>query len=110
MSTRTMVVPLKVALDPPLGPGAGVPAGETVEPGLTVDTRAVDGLQQNGSRPANTSTCLCFFFFLASALGAGEGDPVPWFRLTRGTAGVAAFVPFEPRFIRKNPRAATNTT
>src|SRR2546422_10740115 len=95
MSTSTMVVPSNVALEPPLGPGAGVPAGETVDPGLVLATGLVAGLQQKGSRPANTSTCLCFFFF-ATGLGVGEGELVPWFMLMLGTAAVAGVGVFEP--------------
>src|SRR5438874_13804507 len=86
MSTSTTVCPLKVGLDPPLGPDEGVPAGETLDPGLVPADGLVVGLQQNGSRPENTSTFLC----LALA-GEGAAAGAPWLTGGRGVIASAAF-------------------
>src|SRR5439155_19177734 len=83
MSTSTMVCPLKVSLEPPLGPDEGEPAGETLEPGLVPAAARVVGLQQNGSRPENPRTFLC----LALA-GAGAVAGAPW--LTWGSGGIVS--------------------
>src|SRR5262245_57466038 len=99
MSTRTMVWPPKVALDPPLGPDEGEPAGAT--PGLVAGAplTATVGLQQNGSRPENTRTFLCLPWLWPDGLGAGVGEET----LDAGGGAMVsdeALVPLLPR--RKN--------